>query len=382
MFLAIAAVTTGGVLLATNVTTVDADDINRGIGTTEVWEPGPEDGDTDTTPIRPFDANKRSEYRELEKPAMTSFAPPSDTELLDKLERIRDSNLSIGYSAIDYENGLVVIYSPETDIHEKIESVIGNTPYMIVQKDMDPLRNSFSDGPTKTEEPEIRTQSFKGFLDDVSIFSILPLAYATSDTAYGTAIDSDTSNTYTGAYAKLEVHNSGWTLPSDVTVFGGTLMPTSNSGLEIAIRYTDGDYEFTVYDHYAGSFTVIEDMDSTWMGTYANTISGSKYIYVEVLENQGTWIAKIYNFDNSSYQTLDSQMYDGSRSDGWSVWEEYNMAGQCQDITIPEVVGDLVKIRDSNGWHYVSNTYGSSYSDNIPCMSETMTTNYYKWKVN
>ncbi|MBI1663212.1 MAG: hypothetical protein IS860_06945 [Nitrosopumilus sp.] len=159
-------------------------------------------------------------------------------------------------------------------------------------------------------------------------------------------------------------------------------MPNSESGLEIAIRYTSGVYEFTVYDHYDGSFTVEEDMDSTWMNTYTNTISGNDFIYVEVLENQGAWIAKIYNYDTSSWETVDSQIFDGDREDGWSIWEEDKFSTGCPTVD-PEVEGDKLDVRYNGNWVSATSTYSNTYDTGLPCsFSGTWDSNYDNWRVN
>lgn len=381
MFVVTAIAATSGVYTIGFVE-ADADDINKGIGTTEVWEPGPDDGITFDRE-RPFDANKRAEYRDLEK-SQTRYEI-SDSKLLVDLEKIRNSNIPIVASAIDYEIGLIVIYSPETILDSDIESVIGETPYIVIERDWDALRNPWNKGPPHpdTMDPKVDSQSIdESLFQHMSSWNIIQFvnADAATDNWYGTHIDNDVS-TYDGAYAKIEVHDSGITLPSDVTLFGSTLMPNSKSGLEIAIRYTDGSYEFTVFDHYAESFTVEEDMDSTWMNTYTNTIGSNDFIYVEVLENQGAWIAKIYNYDTPGWETVDSQIFDGDREDGWSIWEEDHLAGQCGSATIPEIITDLVQIRDGSTWYDVTDTYGSLYDSGIPCNTGTMNTDYFDWDV-
>jgi len=371
--LAVMAVVIGGGVYATSFENANADDKNKGIGTTEIWEPGPEDGITFESP-RPFDANKRSEYRNLEK--SSEKYDLSDAELLVNLEKVRESGLPIVYAAIDYNRGVIVIFTPSAE-SLAFDNKLLDIPYVIVAEDWDPLRNPFTNGPPMQEdEEELDKQSF---FDEISNFSILPFAFAVSDNDHGTGIDSDTNDTYDGIYGKIEVHNSGFTLPGDVTIFGGTLMPNSKSSLEIAIRYTDGDYEFTVYDHYASQFTIIEDMDSTWMDTYTYSAT-SNFIYGEVLENQGTWIAKIYNYDTPGWETLDSQLFDGTRADGWAVWEEYNMTGQCGSITIVQSYIDLVQIRDGS-WNYVEDAEGWERNGDIPCQSEEMAIDFYKHRV-
>ena len=270
MLLAIAAVATSGTIFATSSMSADADDVNKGIGETEVWEPGPETTQgNDELKDRPFDANKRAVYRGMEKSLVQSNI--SDSVLLENLEKIRSSDIPLVASAIDYEKGAIVIYTPEPNLDSKIKRIIGDIQYIVIEREWDALRNPWNNGPIHPDEmePKLDTQSNDGSIFDLlSSWNILQFANAdaSTDNWYGTHIDDDVS-TYDGAYAKIEVHDSGITLPNGVTLFGGTLMPNSESGLEIAIRYTSGVYEFTVYDHYDGSFTVEEDMDSTWMNT-------------------------------------------------------------------------------------------------------------------
>lgn len=377
--LAVLAVAFGGIIYTTNFDNVDADSINKGIGTTDVWEPGPTDGFTPTdAPQRTNDARLSNEY-DRNNPVLTKNTV-TDAELKEKFLALRQAKIGITSMSIDYDIGQLVLYSSDLTIEKNIKAIIGDFPFVLIYEEEHPLRNSNRDGPP----PSIDTQSVEDpLLNILSSAGIINYAYAVSDSAHGTKINSDSGSTYTGAYAKLEIHDSGVTIPSGDTVFGGNIMPNSKSSLEWAIEYKPSTTKVRIYDHYAGVFSWSADVDSTFMSTYSTTISGSKYIYVKVEENSGTWMAYIYNFNTSQWEFKDSQALDGSRTDGWSVWEEYSLSGDCASATIPEITGTLVQVRSGSTWYFVTSTYGSQYNtaNNIPCYSEYMDANYYNWRV-
>lgn len=94
-------------------------------------------------------------------------------------------------------------------------------------------------------------------------------------------------------------------------------------------EYTPTTTKVRVFDQSTHTFTTEKTVNSTFMTNYSLTIGGNDYIYIKVEENSGTWKAYIYNFAISGYEFLDSQGNDSGHTYGWSIWEEYNLTGQC-----------------------------------------------------
>ena len=113
MLIAVTVVAASTGVYTISLESVDADDINKCIGKTEVWEPGPTDGFTPTE--TPFyenqDANELSSYVEI-KPTIEI---PEDAVILSSkqldrtLDELRQSDLPTVMSTIDYETGVIVI---------------------------------------------------------------------------------------------------------------------------------------------------------------------------------------------------------------------------------------------------------------------------------
>lgn len=169
ILLAIAAVATSGVIFATSA--MSADDVNKGIGETEIWEPGPEDGFTPTE--MPFyenqDANELSSYVD----AKSSIVIPENAVILSSKEldrtlgELRQSGLPTVMSAIDYETGVIVIWTPDLTLGDKYKEQLGDVPFVLLFEEAPPRWEHGDPSP----EPELGLQSF-----------FLPEAYG-----YGTA---------------------------------------------------------------------------------------------------------------------------------------------------------------------------------------------------
>lgn len=385
MFVLMALAIAGGAIFAIDplAMTADADDKNKGIGETEIWEPGPTDGSADGyVPDRLYDARDVSAYDaqfDADAGERNSF---SKDLLLEKFDMIRGSDVPLTAVAIDYEIGQLVLYAEDLTIEKEIEAVIGDFPYVLLyEKQTKEAGKAPGNGSVEREEAVVTPTSVSPLTHNG--FMLFPPAFAVSDSAHGTHLDDDSGSSYTGAYARLEIHDSGVTIPSGVTVYAGNIMPNSNSSLEIAIEYLPSSTKVRVYDHADGLFTTSKTVDSTFMTDYATTISGKDYIYAKVEELSGTWKAYIWNKNISNYEFLDSQPDDGDREDGWSVWEEYDLSGECANATIPEINGDGVQVKHSGTWKLATSTHASQYntSNDIPCYTENMDNNYYHWYV-
>jgi len=205
-----------------------------------------------------------------------------------------------------------------------------------------------------------------------------------TDNYFGSHLNKSTSS-MAGAYSKNEVHDNGYTLADGTTLYAPTLMSPGNGSLEIVTAYynpsgaTYGTLDkLYVYDHVTDDWEYSDTIDSSFMNTYT---SGGNY-YAEVMEISGTWYAKIYNFDTSSWETLHSQSSDGSRSDGWYIWEEDGFSSGCPTVD-PEIEGDLLKVLYNGNWVLATSTYSNTYDTGLPCsFSGTWDNNYYNWRVN
>lgn len=148
------AVVISGAVYATNFENADADDINKGIGKTEIWEPGPTDGFTPTEiPIHANqDANELPSY--VDAKSFGSIVIPanavklSSNELDRTLEELRNSGLPTVMSAIDYETGVIAIWTPDLTLGNKYQAELGDVPFVLLYEEAPPRWEH--DGP----EPE------------------------------------------------------------------------------------------------------------------------------------------------------------------------------------------------------------------------------------
>ena len=152
----------GGTAYTTNFENADADDINKGIGITDVWEPGPTDGFTPTEiPLQKYqDANERSSYADALSNGsivIASVSPElSDKQLDDVMDKLLYSEfdrfiLPIASIAIDYETGTLVLWTPDLSIGNKVKTVVGDTSFVLLYEEAPPRWEH--DGPEPEPEP-------------------------------------------------------------------------------------------------------------------------------------------------------------------------------------------------------------------------------------
>jgi len=152
------AVVISGAVYATNFENVDADNINKGMEKTEVWEPGPIDGGPVYIPEKLYDANENSKYATIEKSSVRYDV--TNDQLKENFELMRNSKLGITTLAIDYDRNMLVIYSPDTTLDTKIQSVIGDFPYVLIYEQEHPLRS------TNPDHSELGSSLNKQSIDD------------------------------------------------------------------------------------------------------------------------------------------------------------------------------------------------------------------------
>ncbi|WP_182126525.1 hypothetical protein [Nitrosopumilus sp. b2] len=134
--------------------------------TSYIWEPGPEDGnyyaEKEEIPLRQYqDANERPQY--VDALSSGSVVLPdksqklSDRELDDMMDGLfshgLDHNeLPIASIAIDYERDILVLWTPDLTIGNKIQELIGDMPFVLLYEES-PARWEH-DGPSPEPIPE------------------------------------------------------------------------------------------------------------------------------------------------------------------------------------------------------------------------------------
>ncbi|AJM93096.1 hypothetical protein [Nitrosopumilus piranensis] len=131
-----------------------------------IWEPGPEDGNYYSEeyekPLRQYqDANERESYRDvLGDGSIVIPAQPSnltDTELdvaMDGLysHGLDHTELPIASIAIDYKRDILVLWTPDLTIGNKVQELIGDVPFVLLYEES-PARWEH-DGPSPEPIPE------------------------------------------------------------------------------------------------------------------------------------------------------------------------------------------------------------------------------------
>jgi hypothetical protein len=111
----------------------------------------------------------------------------------------------------------------------------------------------------------------------------------------------------------------------------------------------------------------------------------SGYYYVEVNKIGSTWYASLWNYNNNVWESKWSQTNAGDHSNGWDVWEEYNLQNDWP--ALPEIRSKELQVHVYNSyWYNVTSTYGLEYDDpdfppdDFP-YTYAMVSNYYQWYV-
>jgi len=182
-------------------------------------------------------------------------------------------------------------------------------------------------------------------------------------------------------YAHNNYHSS-LSIPSGTTLYAPTLLGTNDSPLEILSRYWwDGvtlKREIAVYNHETTQFEESTSSVSDYLS--------SGFYAAEILLDSGTWYAMLYNFDDSQWETWESQV-GGSGPDpygrGWDVWEEWNFdEGDWPDLGETFEAKEILINIEGSGDAYVTSSHGSEAKDvgSAP-YSFAWTSNYYRWYV-
>lgn len=131
-----------------------------------VWEPGPEDGnyysEKEDIPSSQYqDANERKSYRDAL--SRGSVVLPADSpKLTDKeLDDLMDglfshgldhTELPIASIAVDYERDILVLWTPDLTIGNKVQELMDDVPFVLLYEES-PVRWTH-DGPLPEPEPE------------------------------------------------------------------------------------------------------------------------------------------------------------------------------------------------------------------------------------
>lgn len=379
--LVVLAVAIGAGTFAITINTVDADDTNQGIGKTEIWEPGPTDGFTPTEmPDHEYqNANELPPYVEAKSTMVISENAVilSSNELDRTLDKLLQSGLPIVMSAIDYDTGVIAIWTPDVSIGDKFKAELDDIPFVLLYEES-PARWD-NDGPQ--EESTLELQSF-----------FLPSAYAAgssgSHTYYGTQVTDN--NNADGIYSRMEVHTdeNDVTIDSGNTLYAPTMSVSDQGRLEITVHYDDNiEPRLRVWDHNGSSESFIKTvyMDNTnFNNRYVNTVSGSDYIYTKVELNSGTWYAYYYDLIDYEWDILIAKSGgSGDLQIGWNIWEAHGFAAaDCADTTVPEIISTDGQVRNSGSWSYATSSYASAFSATpLDCASGSWNNNYYNWDV-
>ena len=157
----IIAVAISGALYATSFDNADADDIHKGIGKTEIWEPGPTDGFTPTEiPAHQYqEAQERPSYTEALSSGsivLASESPKlSDKQLDNVMDELLHSELDrfilpIASIAIDYDRDILVLWTPDLTIGNKVKAIVGDVPFVLLYEEAPPRWEH--DGPEEQKE--------------------------------------------------------------------------------------------------------------------------------------------------------------------------------------------------------------------------------------
>ena len=133
-----------------------------------MWEPGPEDGNyysekEEILSQQYQDANERKSYRDALSDGsvvLLDKAPKlSDDELDDVMDRLSNTGLDhtelpMASIAIDYQRDILVLWTPDLTIGDKIKAIVGNTAFVLLYEEA-PVRWEHDGPPPEPEEPPL-----------------------------------------------------------------------------------------------------------------------------------------------------------------------------------------------------------------------------------
>lgn len=209
--------------------------------------------------------------------------------------------------------------------------------------------------------------------------------------AQGTSL---TNVSGTGGVVATQSFSSTLTVArSGTTIYTPTLYPAGGSCIEITTVYTSGQRSVSVWDWCNDiTFVVSVPIDSTFLGTYA---SGGFYS-AEVLRTSSspnTWVAYLYNYANSTWQTLyTSSGSTQAGTSGWDVYELYSdVAANGTSYACTDMAGTTFEARSIR--QYINGSWvdaapgnaGTAYDqphDNFKCpdMTYQMVSQYDNWR--
>ncbi|QMU53589.1 MAG: hypothetical protein GKS07_00870 [Nitrosopumilus sp.] len=385
LFAVMAVVISGG-MYVTSFENADADDINKGIGKTEIWEPGPTDGFTPTE-MPYFENQNANELKSYVEKKSTIAIPEnalilSSKELDRTLDELRQSDLPIVMSAIDYDTGVIAIWTPDTTIGEKFKAELGDVPFVLLYEEA-PARWQHGDpGENGAQlEPKLDLQSW--------IPSVYAAGVSGDNTHYGTKVTDN--NNADGIYSRMEVHTdeNDVTIVSGNTLYAPAMSVADQGRLEIVVHYSSYDEpRLRVWDHNGDNEGFIESVDmdnNNFNNRYVNTVSGSDYIYTKVELNSGTWYAYYYDLIDTEWDILIAKGGGiGDQDYGWNVYEVIDTAdpGDCSGTTVPEIISTDGQVRNSGSWSYATSSHASAFNSTpLDCASGSWNNNYYNWDV-
>jgi hypothetical protein len=196
---------------------------------------------------------------------------------------------------------------------------------------------------------------------------------------FGTQLKS--GNKKTGARAKQEVHDDITLNDSSDYLYAPTLMAPNYCSLESVTFYhktfSGMQRKWKVWDHTTDSFEYSTNINQSFIDDYVR----NGYYYTKVEKIDSIWYACLWNYSDNVWDGKYSQEDDGDRSDGWDIWEEYDLDNNWPDL--PEIQSYDLKVKNSGTWKTVTSTYGEEYiSGDFP--DEYLygwNSNYYDWYV-
>jgi hypothetical protein len=165
-----------------------------------------------------------------------------------------------------------------------------------------------------------------------------------------------------GARAKQEVHTNLTLNDSSDYLYAPTLIAPNECALE-SVTYYDKklfgmDREWRVWDHTTEQFEYATDINASFCDKYVR----NGFYYTKVVEILSTWYACLWNYNSNYWDAKYNQDDDGDRSDGWNIWEEYDLDNDWP--TLPEIQSYDLEVYDGSYWIDVdSSTYGAVNSD-------------------
>jgi len=171
---------------------------------------------------------------------------------------------------------------------------------------------------------------------------------------WGTALKSGA--TKTGARAKQYVFTTITLKEWKDTLYAPTLLPPNYCPLESVTYYyktlTGMQRKWKVYDHYLDAFKYSTNINATFLDNYVR----NGYYWTKVEKMDSEWWASLYNYNYDVWEAKWAQTNPGDYSEGWDVWEEYDLNNNWP--TLPEIDSFSLQVNVGGYWKNVNSTYG------------------------